>query len=67
MRVTNTNLKKKNYAYASKEPLAIKGAFTCEIKCRKWSTQAEFVVIKEKGESLLGKETENQGEHSYKQ
>lgn len=26
---------KKLYAYASKEPLPIKGAFTCEIKCGK--------------------------------
>ncbi len=32
--------------------------FTCEIKCRKRSTRAEFMVIKGKGESLLGKETD---------
>ncbi|RXN12016.1 Transposable element P [Labeo rohita] len=31
-------------------------AFTCEVKCGKRSTEAEFVVIKGKGESLLGKE-----------
>ncbi|XP_050958284.1 uncharacterized protein K02A2.6 [Labeo rohita] len=48
---------KKLYAYACKEPLSIKGAFTCEVKCGKRSTEAEFVVIKGKGESLLGKET----------
>lgn len=48
---------KKLHAYASKEPLPIKGAFTCEIECVKWSTQAEFTVIRGKGKPLLGKET----------
>lgn len=48
----------KNYMHMPlKNSLPIKGAFTCEIKCGKRSTQAEFVVIKGKGESLVGKET----------
>ena len=35
----------------------VKGAFTCEVSIGKNTEQAEFIVIRESGEPLLGKET----------
>ena len=45
------------YAYATDKPLPVKGTFWIEVQAGKKKTHAEFIVIKGKGASLLGKET----------
>lgn len=49
--------KRKLYSYSSSQPLAVKGAFTCDISIGNRTEHAEFIVIKGNGEPLLGKET----------
>ena len=44
-------------SYSSNQPLTVKGAFTCEVSIGKNTEQAEFIVIRESGEPLMGKET----------
>ncbi|CAL1586203.1 unnamed protein product [Knipowitschia caucasica] len=48
---------KKLYTYSSKEPLPVKGVFTCDVKIGKRATQAEFTVIAGQGVPLLGRQT----------
>ena len=48
---------KKLYPYASNQPLPVKGSFKCTVAVRDRSTSAEFLVIKSRGTSLLGKVT----------
>ncbi|KAM8832564.1 uncharacterized protein K02A2.6 [Spinachia spinachia] len=47
---------KKLYTYSSKEPLSVKGVFTCGVKIGKRETMAEFIVIAGQGVPLLGRE-----------
>ena len=42
---------------ASYKPLLVKGRFTCEVTVGQGRSKAEFLVIKGKGVSLLGKTT----------
>ena len=48
---------KKLYPYASNQPLPVKGSFKCTVAVCDRSTRAEFVVIKGRRMSLLGKVT----------
>ena len=48
---------KKLYPYASNQPLPVKGSFKCTVAVCDRSTRAEFLVIKGRGMSLLGKVT----------
>ena len=48
---------KKLYPYASNQPLPVKGSFKCTVAVCDRSTRAEFLVIKGRGMSLLGKAT----------
>ena len=48
---------KKLYPYASNQPLPVKGSFKCTVAVCNRSTRAEFLVIKGRGMSLLGKVT----------
>jgi hypothetical protein len=48
---------KQLYAYASKQPLVVKGSFTCEAEIGAKKSQAEFLVIKGEGIPLLGHKT----------
>ena len=48
---------KKLYAYASDEPLTVKGTFTCSVKCGQRATRADFLVVEGKGVPLLGRNT----------
>ena len=48
---------KELYAYATDKPLPVKGTFSCEVQAGDKKTQAEFMVIRGKGISLLGRET----------
>ena len=48
---------KKLYPYASNQPLPVKGSFKCTVAICDRSTRAEFLVIKGRGMSLLGKVT----------
>ena len=48
---------KKLYPYASNQPLPVKGSFKCTVAVCDRSTRAEFLVIKGRGISLLGKVT----------
>ena len=48
---------KQIYAYASDKPLEIKGTFECEVRAGKGREKAEFVVVRGRGVSLLGKQT----------
>lgn len=45
------------YPYSSSEPLAVKGAFSCDISIGEKTEHTEFIVIKGNGEPLLGRET----------
>ena len=46
---------KKLYPYASNQPLPVKGSFKCTVPVCDRPTRAEFLVIKGRGMSLLGK------------
>ena len=48
---------KKLYPYASNQPLPVKGSFKCTVAICDRSTRAEFLVIKGRRMSLLGKVT----------
>ncbi|XP_022793931.1 uncharacterized protein LOC111332763 [Stylophora pistillata] len=48
---------RKLYAYASSNPLPVKGRFTCEVLVGKGRVQTEFLVIRGKGIPLLSKDT----------
>ena len=48
---------KKLYAYASQTPLDVVGTFSCEVSAGKNTANAEFCVIKGKGDPLLGRNT----------
>ncbi len=48
---------RKLYSYSSNQPLTVKGAFLCEVIISNRTEQAEFIVIRGKGEPLLGRET----------
>ena len=48
---------KKLYTYASDEPLPVKGTFTCDVKCGRRETRADFLVVEGNAVPLLGKET----------
>lgn len=48
---------RKLYTYSSNQPLTVKGAFKCEVNISNKTEQAEFIVIRGKGEPLLGRET----------
>lgn len=50
-------IERKLYSYCSSEPLAVKGAFTCDVSIGKKTERAEFIVVRGKGEPLLGRET----------
>ena len=52
-----TKSNRKLYTYASFYPLKVIGTFTTKIVAGNNNTQAEFCIIKGKGETLLGKET----------
>ena len=45
------------YPYASNQPLPVKGSFKCTVAVCDRSTRVEFLVIKGRGMSLLGKVT----------
>jgi hypothetical protein len=45
------------YTYASKQPLQVKGSFTCTIQAGDRQTKVEFTVIHGKGVPLLGNTT----------
>ena len=49
---------KKLYTYGSQTPLDVIGTFQCETAVGDNSVDAEFCVIRGKGESLLGRETD---------
>ena len=53
----STKSNRKLYTYASDKPLEVIGTFSTKITAGSHSTEAEFCVIREKGESLLGRET----------
>lgn len=53
----STKSNRKLYTYASDKPLEVIGTFDTKIVAGSNSTEAEFCVIREKGESLLGRET----------
>ena len=57
IKCTSKKCEKKLYAYTSSTPLEIVGCFTAEVKAGTQCTTADFVVIKEKGEPLMSKET----------
>lgn len=40
-----------------KQPMRVQGAFKCDVNISKKTGQAEFIVIRGKGEPLLGRET----------
>ena len=48
---------KKLFTYASNEPLPVKGTFTCDVRCGRRQTRADFVVIEGEGVPLLGQNT----------
>ena len=48
---------KRLYTWASQTPLEVIGTFHCETAVGDDSVAAEFCVINDKGESLLGRET----------
>ena len=47
--------RRKLYAYAFDGPLSFKGAVTCEIRANQRVIEAEFLVIRGKGASLMGR------------
>ena len=51
---------KKLYPYGSAEPLKKAGCFVATVTLRNVTVEAEFTVIKGKGQALLGRETATQ-------
>ena len=53
----STKCTKQLYSYGSSQPLKVAGCFVAKVSFKAASFDAEFTVIEEKGEALLGRDT----------
>ena len=57
VKCNNKLTNKKVYAYGNDKPLTVAGSFTADVTVSNKTVNAEFIVVEEKGQALLGKTT----------